>query len=36
MAQGKPVNRVAALVIVLVWVGLAALTVLLVFRLVRR
>lgn len=36
MAQGKPVNRVAALVIVLVWVGLAALTVLLLFRLVRR
>jgi uncharacterized membrane protein YkvA (DUF1232 family) len=35
MAQGKPVNKVAALVIVLVWVGLAALAALLVYHLIR-
>jgi uncharacterized membrane protein YkvA (DUF1232 family) len=36
MAQGKPVNKVAALVIVVVWIGMAALAVLLVYRVIRR
>jgi uncharacterized membrane protein YkvA (DUF1232 family) len=32
MAQGKPVNKVAAAIIVLVWVGLAALVGVMVYR----
>jgi len=36
MAQGKPVNKVAALVIVLIWIGLAVLAAFLVYRLWRR
>jgi uncharacterized membrane protein YkvA (DUF1232 family) len=32
IAQGKPVNKLAAAVIVLVWLGLAALAVVLVYR----
>jgi uncharacterized membrane protein YkvA (DUF1232 family) len=36
MAQGKPVNKVAALVIVVIWIGMAALAVLLVYRVIRR
>jgi len=35
MAQGKPVSRAAAVVIVLIWVTLAALAALLVWRLAR-
>jgi uncharacterized membrane protein YkvA (DUF1232 family) len=35
IAQGKPVNKVAAVVIVLLWLGLAALTVFWIIRLVR-
>jgi uncharacterized membrane protein YkvA (DUF1232 family) len=35
MAQGKPVNKLAAAVIVLVWLGLAALAVVLVYRWVK-
>ena len=35
IAQGKPVNKVAAVVIVLMWLGLAALTVFWIIRLVR-
>lgn len=35
MAQGKPVNKVAAVVIVLIWIGLAVLAVFLLYRLVR-
>lgn len=35
MAQGKPVNKVAALVIVLIWLGLAALAVVLVYRFIK-
>jgi uncharacterized membrane protein YkvA (DUF1232 family) len=33
MAQGMPVNKVAAAIIVLIWIGLAALAVVLVYRL---
>ena len=36
MATGKPVNKVAALVIVLIWIGLAVLAAFLVYRLWRR
>jgi len=36
MAQGKPVNKVAALVIVLIWIGLAVMAAFLVYRLWRR
>ena len=36
IAQGKPVNKVAAVVIVLLWLGLAALTVFWIIRLVRQ
>jgi uncharacterized membrane protein YkvA (DUF1232 family) len=35
MAQGKPVNKVAAAIIVLIWVGVAALGIMLVTRWVR-
>lgn len=35
-AQGKPVNKVAAAVIVLIWLGLAALAVVIVYRLVKK
>ncbi|MGE5123295.1 MAG: YkvA family protein [Acidobacteriaceae bacterium] len=35
MDQGKPVNKVAAVVIVLIWVCLAALAVVLVYRLIK-
>jgi uncharacterized membrane protein YkvA (DUF1232 family) len=33
IAQGKPVNKAAAVVIVLIWIGLAALAIVLVYRL---
>jgi len=36
VAQGKPVNKVAAAVIVLIWIGLAALAVVIVYRWVKR
>ena len=36
VAQGKPVNKVAAAVIVLIWISLAALTVVIVYRWVKR
>jgi uncharacterized membrane protein YkvA (DUF1232 family) len=36
IAQGKPVNKVAAVVIVLLWLGLAALAVFWIIRLVRQ
>jgi uncharacterized membrane protein YkvA (DUF1232 family) len=36
IAQGKPVNKVAAVVIVLMWLGLAALAVFWIIRLVRQ
>jgi len=36
MDRGEPVNKAAAVVIVVVWVGLAVLTGVLVYRLVRR
>jgi uncharacterized membrane protein YkvA (DUF1232 family) len=32
MAQGKPVNKVAAVVIVLIWIGLAALAGVIIYR----
>ena len=36
VAQGKPVNKVAAAVIVLIWIGLAALAVVILYRWVKR
>lgn len=36
MAQGRPVNKVAAVVIVIIWIGLAILAALLVYRGVKR
>ncbi len=36
MAQGKPVNKVAAAIILIVWVGLAVLVGFVVFRVIRR
>ena len=35
MAQGKPVNKLAAAIIVLVWIGLAVLAVVMVYRWVK-
>lgn len=35
MAQGKPVNKMAAVIIVLIWIGLAVLVVAIVYRWVR-
>jgi uncharacterized membrane protein YkvA (DUF1232 family) len=35
MAQGKPVNKVAAVVIVLIWIGLAVLAGVIVYRWVK-
>jgi len=35
IALGKPVNKVAAVVIVLIWIGLAALAIALVYRLIK-
>ena len=36
IAQGKPVNKAAALVIVLIWIGLAALAGVIIYRLWKR
>jgi len=36
VAQGKPVNKVAAAIIVLIWIGLAALAGVIVYRLVKQ
>jgi len=36
IAQGKPVNKVAALVIVIIWIGLAALAGFIIYRLWKR
>lgn len=36
IAQGKPVNKLAAVVIVLIWIGLALLAGVIVYRLVKR
>ena len=36
IAQGKPVNKLAAAIIVLIWIGLAALAVILVYRFLRK